>query len=79
MTVQAKREKLINVINRADVRKINALFTVLENDINKEMNWWEDKEFIDEMDSRVQNVSSGKDKGFTLSQSKKRTNMIGRK
>ena len=66
MTITAIREKLQEYIKTADDKKIKAIFTLVENDIEEKYNWWEDKEFVAELDENVQNCVDGKDKGFTL-------------
>ncbi|MBU0696628.1 MAG: hypothetical protein KKE39_08925 [Bacteroidetes bacterium] len=66
MTITAIREKLQEYIKTADDKKIKAIFTLVENDIEEKYNWWEDKEFVAELDESVQNCVDGKDKGFTL-------------
>jgi hypothetical protein len=38
----------------------------VESDIENKYNWWEDEEFVAELDERVQNCVDGKEKGFTL-------------
>jgi hypothetical protein len=66
MTITAIREKLQDYIKTADDKKIKAIFTLVESDIENKYNWWEDEEFVAELDERVQNCVDGKEKGFTL-------------
>ena len=66
MTTKAIREKLQEYIKTADDKKIKAIFTLVESDIEEKYNWWEDEEFVTELDERVQNCIDGTEKGFTL-------------
>ena len=47
MTITAIREKLQDYIKTADDKKIKAIFTLVENDMQKEVEWWENKEFLE--------------------------------
>jgi len=67
MTISTVREKLYYYIRVADDKKLKAIYTMLEHEIVQEMEWWEDKEFTKELDKRVKDWSSGKQKGYKLS------------
>lgn len=66
MTITAIREKLQNYIKTADDKKIKAIFTLVENDIQKEVEWWGNKEFVKELNERVDNCINGIEKGYTI-------------
>jgi len=66
MTITAIREKLQDYIKTADDKKIKAIFTLVENDMQKEVEWWENKEFVEELNERVDNCINGSEKGYTM-------------
>ena len=70
MTITAIREKLQDYIKTADDKKIKAIFTLVESDMQKKRNWWEDKDFVAELDDRVKRYEDGTDKGFTFEEVK---------
>lgn len=70
MTVTAIREKLQDYIKTADDKKIKALFTLVENDIQKEVEWWGNKEFVEELNERAKRYEDGIDKAFTFEEIK---------
>ena len=80
MTTKAIREKLQEYIKTADDKKIKAIFTLVESDIEEKYNWWEDEEFVAELDDRVKRYEEGTDKAFTFEEVKeeltKRKNKI---
>ena len=71
MTITAIREKLQDYIKTADDKKIKAIFTLVENDMQKEVEWWENKEFLEELNERAKRYEDGTDKGFTFEEVKK--------
>nr|MBC7614321.1 hypothetical protein [Pseudopedobacter sp.] len=70
MTITAIREKLQEYIKTADDKKIKAIFTLVENDIDEKYNWWEDKEFLDDLDERGRRYEAGIDRGYTFEEAK---------
>lgn len=70
MTITAIREKLQEYIKTADDKKIKAIFTLVENDIDEKYNWWEDDEFLDDLDERGRRYEAGIDKGYTFEEAK---------
>jgi hypothetical protein len=70
MTITAIREKLQEYIKTADDKKIKAIFTLVESDIENEYNWWEDKEFVAELNDRVKRYEEGIDRGYTFEEVK---------
>lgn len=65
MTVAAIKEKLHDYISEADDDKIKALYTLLEDQMNPSLNWWDDVEFVAELDERAKRLENGTDKGYT--------------
>ncbi|MBD3748025.1 MAG: hypothetical protein IE931_00870 [Sphingobacteriales bacterium] len=70
MTIKAIREKLQDYIKTADDKKIKAIFTLVKSDIEEKYNWWEDKEFLDDLDEREKRYEAGLDRGYTLEEVK---------
>lgn len=64
-TALAIRHKLYDFIRVADDKKLNAIYNLLENEIEQTAEWWKDKVFVDELDHRYKALESGTDKGFT--------------
>lgn len=50
MTATSIREKLHKYIDTADIKKVKAIYTMLEDSISEKAKW--DMEFTDELDSR---------------------------
>lgn len=68
MTSIALRNKLYDYIRVADDKKLQAIYNLLENEIEATTEWWKDKQFVAEMDARYEALESGKDKGTTVEQ-----------
>jgi len=65
MTTAAIREKLHEYINIADDKKVEAIFTIVENDLMDTLDIWESEEFLNELDSRIKDIQSGSAKFST--------------
>ena len=65
------RNKLYDYIRVADDKKLNAIYNLLENEIEQTNEWWKDKKFTKELDNRYQALENGSDKGFTIDQLEK--------
>lgn len=66
MSTEEIREKLYNYLRIADDRKINAIYTLLEDEITENLEWWQDETFTQELDERYDGYKSGRSKGYTL-------------
>jgi hypothetical protein len=66
MSTAEIREKLSQYIRVADEKKINAIYTLLEGEIAENTAWWENNEFTNQLDERLQKYKSGASKGYTL-------------
>lgn len=64
------REKLYDFIRVADDKKIKAIYSLLENEIAETNEWWQDKGVVVELDKRYKNWQAGKDKGYTVEETK---------
>lgn len=67
-TASSLRDRLYDYIRVADDKKLNAIYSLLENEIVETKKWWKDKQFVAELDSRYAAMETGKDKGFTVEQ-----------
>ncbi|GAA0543780.1 addiction module protein [Chitinophaga japonensis] len=72
MNTAAIRQKLYEYIRVADEKKVKAIFTMVEDEVNKVNNWWEDEAVVNELEKRSEALKSGKDKGTTWEAAKKR-------
>jgi hypothetical protein len=70
MTTTVIRKKLQEYIKTADDKKIKAIFTLVESDLNSVQNWWEDKDFVAELNDRVKRYEEGIDIAFTFEEVK---------
>jgi hypothetical protein len=68
MSNTAIRNKLYDYIRVADDKKLYAIYNLLENEIEQTNEWWKNKKFNAELDSRYEALETGADKGVTLEQ-----------
>lgn len=66
MTPSAIREKLYDYIHIAEDKKIMAIFAILEDTIDDDVQWWKDAAVTDELEARILDFKSGKDKGYSM-------------
>ncbi|MBO9681517.1 MAG: hypothetical protein J7502_02390 [Flavisolibacter sp.] len=71
MSSAAIRNKLYDYIRVADDKKLQAIYDLLENEIEQTAEWWKDKQFIKEVDSRSKALDNGTDKGYAINQLEK--------
>jgi len=71
MNTTTIRQKLHEYIKVADDKKVKAIYTIVESDINEMNEWWNDESFIAELDKRSSYLKNGKDKGITWDELKK--------
>lgn len=60
------RHKLYDYIRMADDKKLQAIYLLLENEIEYTREWWKDQTIIAEFDQRYQALETGTDKGISL-------------
>jgi hypothetical protein len=60
------RHKLYDFIRVADEKKLNAIYHLLEDEIEQTQEWWKNKAFISDLDHRYQSLENGTDKGYSL-------------
>jgi hypothetical protein len=69
MTTTAIREKLVNYLQIADEKKLKAIYTMVEDEINTAANDWED-DFIKELKRRSKSFINGTAKTYTWKETK---------
>lgn len=65
METEIIRERLQEYIRFADDKKIAAIYTLVEYEIVEHLDLWEDKDFLNEMESRVDDYESGKEEAIS--------------
>lgn len=79
MDIITKRQKLHDYIEVAEDDKVDALYTILKEEVEESYEWWNDEELIIELDRRSDDLKSGKDPGVTLEESKQRLTALFKK
>jgi hypothetical protein len=73
------RDKLYDYIRVGDEKKLYAIYSLLENEIEETNEWWKDKKLIAELDRRYQAMETGADKGITVEQLESSINKLRHK
>ena len=60
MTTTTIRQKLYDYIRGAEDRKVKAIYTMLEEEIEESYDHWSDKDFVTELERRSAERKSGK-------------------
>lgn len=68
MTTADIREKLYEYIRIADDEKVKAIYTILEDEITEDLEWWKDKGFMHELDQRYNDYKGGKTETYDLAE-----------
>jgi hypothetical protein len=71
MNTATIRKKLSEYIKVADDKKVKAIYTIVEDDINELNERWNDQSFITDLDNRSADLKSGKDQGVPWEKLKK--------
>lgn len=69
MTTAAIRQQLRNYLEVADDKKVKAIYTMVEDEINTEANDW-DKDFIKELEHRSKSFVAGTAKTYSWEETK---------
>ena len=69
MTTKAIREKLVNYLQIADDKKVKAIYTMVEDEINTAENDW-DEDFVAELEGRRKAYLAGTSKTYTWEETK---------
>ena len=72
MNTSTIRKKLSEYIKVADDKKIKAIYTIVEGEINEMNQWWNDKDLVEELNTRSADLKSGKDEGIGWEELKNR-------
>jgi hypothetical protein len=75
----AVRHKLYDFIRVADDKKLQAIYYLLESEIEQTKEWWESKVFISELDERYEALKNGTDKGLTVDELKSSISKLRKK
>ena len=75
MTTEAIREKLHDLIDTADDKHVKAVYSIFKDEMAEKYDPWEDEEFVIEMDQRVKDVESGKTKGVSWEEVKRKARL----
>lgn len=70
MTTTAIREKLVSYLRITDEKKVKAIYTMVEDDINTAANDWDEK-FVKELRQRSNSFTNGTSKTYTWEETKK--------
>ena len=65
MSTETIRERLREYIGFADDKKVQAMYTMVEDEIVEELDLWQDKDFLAELKSRIDDIESGIDEGMS--------------
>lgn len=69
MTTAAIREKLVNYLQVADEKKLKAIYTMVEDEINTAANDWDD-DFMKELEQRSGSFINGTAKTYSWEETK---------
>ena len=72
MTTATIRQKLYDYIRVAEEKKVKAIYTMLEKEIEEEFDCWNDNEFMEELDRRSNDYKNGNVKGVSWEEVKGR-------
>ena len=72
MTTAAIREKLHEYIRVADDKKLKAIYTILESEIEDPYDHWNAPVFVEEMERRSKEMENGKVKTYSWNEVQKK-------
>jgi putative addiction module component (TIGR02574 family) len=72
METELIRERLQEYIRFAEDKKVRAIYTMVESEIKVDIDLWEDEDFLNEINSRVDDYESGRVPGIPWEEVKKK-------
>lgn len=66
------RQKLYEYVKIAGDEKVEAIYTIIKDDVSIPYEWWNDDGLVAELDQRAADLKSGKDKGAPWNEVKER-------
>jgi hypothetical protein len=72
MAATTLRDRLYDYIRYADDKKVKAIYTMVEDEINQKHDPWEDADFLNELDVRLKAYESGEVQGSSWTEVKQR-------
>ena len=75
----AIRYKIYDFIRVADEKKLNAIYHLLQDEIEQTQDWRKDKAFTAELGHCYQSLENGTDKGYTLDELETSVNKLRKK
>ena len=70
MTTAAIRHKLYDYIRVAEDKKVKAIYTMLAMKIEEDYNYWNDKNFVAELEKRSADLKNGNTEGVSWEEAK---------
>ncbi|KAA8483392.1 putative addiction module component [Arcticibacter tournemirensis] len=75
MEVTVIRDRLFDYIRYADEKKVKAIYTMVEEEINERIDLWGDKNLLKEIDMRLDEYESGTIKTSTWEEVKQKAKL----
>lgn len=75
MATTAIGVRLYDYIRYAGEKKVKAIYTMVDDEINEQINSWEDKDFLKELDMRLDEYESGNVKTSTWEEVKQKAKL----
>jgi hypothetical protein len=72
MSTETIRERLHEYIRFADDKKVAAIYTMVESEIEEELDLWEDKDFLNELNDRLREYENGNATTLSLEEFKQK-------
>lgn len=79
MSILTIRKSLQDYIRFADEKKVKALFTIVEDEINQKQDLWANPEFVDEMQQRSIDMEANKVNGTSWENVQKKAKSLLKK
>ena len=70
MNIGDIRARLYDYIRIADDKKVKAIYNLLEDEITEENEWWKNEALLTAFDKELEDLESGKQKGYSYEEIK---------